>query len=566
MEKEQGEWLSEEEEEQKEEEERDGDGEDEGGEAEEEEEWIGVTGRAFSCGNICGQTLDCKNHKCESPCHPGPCRPCSRIPKDPQPCACGKISQAPGKETEPSVWRRNKCTDPLPTCAQICAKRLPCGLHTCKLPCHDGPCLDCKVTYQVKCRCQRAHVTLSCAEFAGRQDLPHAQRPPVLCAQMCKNRLRCGSHRCRTRCCGSSGLGPDGPDHLCLLPCEKPLECGRHNCPRTCHAGKCGPCGATFSTGLSCTCGHTIIPGPLQCGMVKKVMCTKPCSRVRANCPHPCIYQCHEDPCPLCVKLVSKYCAGQHVVLHSVPCHVQSPSCGTLCKLPLPCGLHVCNRTCHAPPCVPHVQNATGELVPASASSSCAQPCGLPREHCGHSCNELCHPLWSCPNVKCTAKMTVYCDCKRLHAKVVCGVGGTGPDAMTLAGVERKLPCDEQCKMILRNKRLANALQLNAEGGPTSTGPFIPYPRLLLSAIMEMARPSDVANVEKTFDKFLATPYSDKHCSQMLGVMPRDNRWLVHQMAPYYGLKTESFDKEPRRSILLSRNPSSAPPAMPFSQ
>ena len=80
--------------------------------------------RHYSCQKICNKLLSCNNHHCSKPCHSGPCIKCFReirkIDYDDendnefhQNCACGAnilIVEAP----------RIKCTDPLPTCSNIC--------------------------------------------------------------------------------------------------------------------------------------------------------------------------------------------------------------------------------------------------------------------------------------------------------------------------------------------------------------------------------------------------------------------------------------------------------------
>lgn len=74
----------------------------------------------YSCGNICGKELSCKNHFCQIPCHIGDCEPCKAL--DIKSCPCGKLPL-----TQDELSNRILCTQPVPTCDQPCGKPLECG-------------------------------------------------------------------------------------------------------------------------------------------------------------------------------------------------------------------------------------------------------------------------------------------------------------------------------------------------------------------------------------------------------------------------------------------------------
>lgn len=74
----------------------------------------------YSCGNPCGKQLSCGNHFCETPCHIGPCKPCSGL--NVSKCPCGKRSL-----TQDELEKRTLCTQPVPTCGQMCERPLECG-------------------------------------------------------------------------------------------------------------------------------------------------------------------------------------------------------------------------------------------------------------------------------------------------------------------------------------------------------------------------------------------------------------------------------------------------------
>lgn len=73
----------------------------------------------FSCNEKCEHILNCGNHKCSYICHPGECDLCPRSPTVLDSCSCGKTRLLENS--------RNSCLDPIPTCNQICGKRLNCG-------------------------------------------------------------------------------------------------------------------------------------------------------------------------------------------------------------------------------------------------------------------------------------------------------------------------------------------------------------------------------------------------------------------------------------------------------
>lgn len=82
----------------------------------------------YSCGKICGKALKCGNHTCTKPCHTGDCAPCATAPEVILTCNCGK-SKLSEISTEDGVLGivRTSCLDKIPTCGNICGKKLDCG-------------------------------------------------------------------------------------------------------------------------------------------------------------------------------------------------------------------------------------------------------------------------------------------------------------------------------------------------------------------------------------------------------------------------------------------------------
>ena len=81
-------------------------------------------------------------------------------------------------------------------------------------------------------------------------------------------------------------------------------------------------------------------------------------------------------------------------MMSSTPCYVNAISCGDLCNLELPCGIHHCQKVCHDGPCVPE-------------SSSCPQKCSKPRVSCGHPCAQPCH-TGLCPDSPCKEMVSFF--------------------------------------------------------------------------------------------------------------------------------------------------------------
>ncbi|GAX77723.1 hypothetical protein CEUSTIGMA_g5166.t1 [Chlamydomonas eustigma] len=134
------------------------------------------------------------------------------------------------------------------SCEVPCGCSLPCGNHTCSLPCHA---------------------------------IPQSQHGVGIQSQPCEP--------CTRRC-------------IKARPCN-------HACPLPCHTGQCPPCMEPLSE--PCHCGRAsirlmchqfqhIVPaaGQVTTSSGHLLCCGKPCHRPLLRCPHPCREKCHEGPCP----------------------------------------------------------------------------------------------------------------------------------------------------------------------------------------------------------------------------------------------------------------------------
>ncbi|KAL5476707.1 FAP1 [Sanghuangporus weigelae] len=290
------------------------------------EEWDG----RFTCENSCERLFGCGIHKCEKPCHPPSTSPppCPRSPSLVSHCPCGK---KPLHELEGGM--REKCTDPIATCGNMCMKRLEGCDHACSVPCHTGPCPPCGISLIIPCR------SVLAGGAKGKGKKPQSQLNQDL----------------------DYALGDEAHWHECDLVCGKMLGCGNHRCEERDHRGACPPCLRSSFEEMVCYCGHTVIEPPIPCGT--RMSCPYPCSRPPPPCGHPRTqHTCHEDPtpCPPCPFLTEKTCACGKNQVRNVRCSQEKVSCGTACGKLLDCGFHHCDLVDYA------FQHITDVRLPAT--------------------------------------------------------------------------------------------------------------------------------------------------------------------------------------------------------
>ncbi|KAI4886983.1 hypothetical protein NFI96_023477 [Prochilodus magdalenae] len=506
----------------------------------------------FSCNKQCGKMLECQAHSCQQTCHPGPCQPCPRSPKLVHSCPCGQTPLA--KLLELGYPERRSCADPIPSCGKICNKPLPCGdadtIHLCDKLCHEGSCGPCSLTSTVRCRCGCKAKEVPCAVIQREEELMFT------CEKRCSKKRSCGRHKCGEMCCVDV-------EHKCSLICGYKLNCGQHRCQELCHRGNCQPCWQTSFDELACYCGETVMYPPVPCG-TRPPECKNPCTR-QHDCDHPVFHSCHsEEKCPPCTYLTKKWCMGNHEQRSNIPCHLQDISCGLVCNKPLPCGFHRCKRICHRGEC-----DAEGE---------CKQPCPHLRPECGHPCNAPCHPGSHCPRTTCPAKVSMQCECGRRKETMPCTEAansfqsryaaiamasklsdmqlGESVDIAQLTKKEQKqakLECDQDCATLERNRRLAEALQVDQSVDPFNTkSSSCKYS----DSLKEDARKEFkfVSEVEEEIRNLVELAHKGKqpkksHC---FPPMKREQRRIIHELAEVYGVESVSYDSEPKRNVVIT--------------
>ncbi|TKR78235.1 hypothetical protein L596_019074 [Steinernema carpocapsae] len=495
--------------------------------------------RSYSCGQACLGMFSCGVHLCDKKCHKpikstDPCGTCKFDPEGLMTCPCGNSLVADLLDSP-----RQSCEDPIPTCDRRCLKVLPCSIlengvvsaksHRCENVCHEGDCAPCKAESSITCRCKSLTKDIPCMERCL-----YDEGNQFLCERRCRKGMSCQKHKCQERCCIRD-------DHLCLQICGKTLECGLHTCDRLCHIGQCYRCLEASFEEQYCMCGKTVRLPPVPCGSPLPI-CHELCSR-----PHPCGHQqshtCHADPeCPPCTYLVSKYCFGEHEIRNNIPCYQNHVSCGNPCDKPLPCGVHKCKKACHKGEC-------------ASPTDMCRQPCpGVRENECGHFCGLPCHGTELCKPSSCCQIMEIRCPCGRLKADSKCfdvereykrklaakimeeseQGGSTVPEENFAEEKCVLLQCDAECKRLIRNRKLFEALELDKCDKDT----YSDY-------LLEQANRDDqfVTAIEAVFAEIIGEVQKNKREEKVSHVfygLPADRRKIVHEYAPFFKIETKS--------------------------
>ncbi|PRD24393.1 UNVERIFIED_CONTAM: Transcriptional repressor NF-X1 [Trichonephila clavipes] len=310
---------------------------------------------------------------------------------------------------------------------------------------------------------------------------------------------------------------------------------------------------------LRCHCGESVLYPPIHCG-TPPPECTKPCIRSHP-CDHDVKHTCHsEETCPPCTTLTSKWCYGHHKKCVNVMCFLDGVSCGMMCSKNLPCGRHQCKLTCHAGLCL-------------KEDSKCTQLCTTPRSFCGHPCGNPCHDN-QCPETPCKFMVTLVCPCGEQSKTTTCHDSTKSyqfiPVSVLVSKMQEvkegqsvnlndlrkksknsKLQCGEACARRERNRRLAVALQIDNPDLSPSPGPPN-YSDFLKTEAKK--NPSFVTDVYDKISELvqLAKDSKQKCRSHSFPPMNRDHRKVIHELAEFFGCETQSYDEEPKKSVVVT--------------
>ena len=375
-----------------------------------------------SCGQSCGRLRTVPKacpHPCELTCHAGPCMPCTH--KGPtQSCFCGKNTTT------------RRCIDTNYdngwSCGEICGDLLPCGEHTCPLPCHEGLCGSCEIQIPSRCYCGKAEKRLACSERKGEsrcirrkedaaQDLERSWFGSFECQASCGRLFDCGKHSCSKGChtqdfdrvhcplspdvvhqcpCGKTPLSQisaaarlncEAPVPNCDKKCLRPLACG-HPCQLVCHSGECTPCLLTIS--IACRCGRVHLSSICHQGSEERPQCMRTCKAIM-NCGR---HECGERCCSGERKATERQATKRRLRPLGAPAALDNGIeaehiCTRICDRSLKCGNHTCPELCHKGPC-----GTCREAVFDEISCHCGKtvlqpplPCGTPSPPCRYPCD-----------------------------------------------------------------------------------------------------------------------------------------------------------------------------------
>ncbi|KAJ5166732.1 Zinc finger NF-X1-type [Penicillium canariense] len=367
-----------------------------------------------SCGQTCSRPRKACPHPCDATCHAGPCAPCAAMGPT-QDCFCGRNSST--KRCQDTDYKRGW------SCGEICGDLLPCGEHTCPLPCHEGLCGACEVKIEARCYCGKVQTEMLCSSKDEEMDsqLVRADGSEEEwtgcfdCHGACNRPFDCGLHSCQkgchpqdsvpahcpkspdsvTRCpCGKTKLTDipgfasrtscEDPIPNCLEPCGKMLRCG-HSCDQVCHTGPCGTC--LRRVPISCQCGRNTAMSMCHQGDMHPPQCFRQCKATLHCGRHSCTERC----CPGEQKALERQALRRKLKAHLRPTdedieaeHICTRVCGRLLK----CGRHTCPELCHKGAC-----NTCREAIFEEISCNCGrsilyppQPCGTKPPACSFPC------------------------------------------------------------------------------------------------------------------------------------------------------------------------------------
>ncbi|KAI8967924.1 hypothetical protein BDF20DRAFT_917174 [Mycotypha africana] len=391
-----------------------------------------------SCEQLCKRPRKCP-HECISPCHPGPCAPCSLMGPT-LTCYCGRSE------------RKARCVDTDYTtkgfsCTQVCNELLGCGKHRCEKTCHEGLCPPCEVEEVQSCYCGRHERTVRCG--TGKQIQLRGHVGYYNCSEKCDTPYVCGLHHCQKSChpcLANSQVCPFDPTVISTCPCgkysisellngksrekctdiiptcesicDKIRPCG-HRCEAKCHLGHCPPCQVEVEVPCRCQSSTFVDTCANVCEAAggEPPICDRVCKSMR-NCGR---HQCGAKCCPA-MKSKGKKKTGTDFI-HDCP-----EICGRL----LSCGNHYCKEKCHKGNCPPCLEAIFDEvtchcgrtrLEPPVRCGTKLPPCPFPclrPNPCGHIrfLNHNCHPDDEpCP--PCPALVSRYCLCGKTELKNV---------------------------------------------------------------------------------------------------------------------------------------------------
>ncbi|RAK99654.1 putative NF-X1 finger transcription factor [Aspergillus ibericus CBS 121593] len=277
---------------------------------------------------------------------------------------------------------------------------------------------------------------------------------------------------------------PGLPPHSCGQTCSRTRKGCPHPCDATCHAGPCAPCTAMGPT-QDCFCGQNSSTKRCQdTDYENGWSCGEICGDLLPCGEHTCPRPCHEGLCGSCeVRIEARcycgkvesemLCSSKDEELDSEMMHegeveewVGCFSCGDQCNRPFDCGIHSCQKSCHAQDAHPaHCPRSPDVVLDCPCGKTplvkipgysprtscedpvpnCSKPCGKSLQ-CAHPCQKICH---TGPCGPCSQSVPIECRCGRNTFMTICPQGDMEPPRcfrMCKAGLHcGRHACTERC-------------------------------------------------------------------------------------------------------------------------
>ncbi|GAM86340.1 hypothetical protein ANO11243_043540 [Dothideomycetidae sp. 11243] len=141
-------------------------------------------------------------------------------------------------------------------------------------------------------------------------------------------------------------------------------------------------------------------------------------------------------------------------------------------------------------------------------------------------------------------KIFITCDCQALKQEARCGASRTND-----GNLNKKLPCNEECARLERNRRLAVALNID-QSTHVDGGDHIPYSEEVLDLFQQHSQWAQAQ--EREFRVFGESPDEKRF---RFKPMTAQQRAFIHALADDFGFDSESMDPEPHRHVLLLKTP-----------
>lgn len=138
--------------------------------------------------------------------------------------------------------------------------------------------------------------------------------------------------------------------------------------------------------------------------------------------------------------------------------------------------------------------------------------------------------------------MFITCACQNLKHEVKCNASKTSE-----GNSKKTLSCDDECGRLLRNQKLAQALNIDPEAHKDD---HIPYSNDTLKMFRESVKWAQVQ--EREFRVFAADETEKR---LRFKPMPSHQRAFIHALADDFGFDSESMDLEPHRHVAVFKTP-----------